>query len=112
MKRAVFIVAVNVAVLFGFVFSLELSGQIITVLHPSYEVLFLLPDKTLGWTQVSNLRWTWTGLHWYAADFSVEVKTNSLGFRDLDRDAGHPDGVKRVALIGDSLIEAVQVPFE
>jgi hypothetical protein len=46
------------------------------------------------------------------ADFSVDVETNALGFRDLDREPEKSEGVNRVALIGDSLIEAVQVPFE
>ena len=112
MRRALLVAAVNLVVLFSLLSLLELSGQIIALLRPSYEVLYLQPDRALGWKQVPNLHWKWAGLHWYAADFSVEVKTNALGFRDLDREPGQSKGVTRVALIGDSLIEAVQVPFE
>lgn len=104
------VAAVNLGVFIGLLCVLELVGQTIALLYPSYEVMFLQPDKALGWKQVPNLRWTWTGMHWYAADFSVDVKTNSEGFRDLERKL--PKTGKRVALIGDSLIEAVQVPFE
>jgi hypothetical protein len=75
-------------------------------------VLFLKPDRVLGWREVPGLRWTWAGHYWYAADFSVKVQTNRLGFRDFDREYQKPAGVKRVAALGDSFIEAVQVPFE
>src|SRR5262245_39959082 len=112
MKRALFIVAVNFAVLVSLLLLFEIFGQTLALLRPSYEVLFLQPDRALGWRQVPNLHWKWAGLHWYAADFSVQVNTNSLGFRDLNREPEHPNGVTRVALIGDSLVEAVQVPFE
>ena len=111
MRHALVVTAVNLAVLLGLLFILELFGQIIALLRPSYEVLYLQPDRALGWKQVPSLHWKWAGLHWYAADFSVDVKTNASGFRDLDREPEKPKGVNRVALIGDSLIEAVQVPF-
>src|SRR4051795_3325796 len=112
MRRALFIVAVNFLVLVSLLLLFETFGQTLALLRPSYEVLFLQPDRTLGCKQVPNLHWTWTGSHWYAADFSVQVNTNSVGFRDLNREPERPNGVARVALIGDSLVEAVQVPFE
>ncbi len=90
----------------------EATGQVMTLLYPSYDVLFLQPDKVLGWKQVPNHHWPWTGVYWYAADFSVQVETNPLGFRDIRREFSKPVGVKRVALLGDSFIEATQVPFE
>jgi hypothetical protein len=75
-------------------------------------VLFLQPDRALGWKQASGLHWTWGGHYWYAADFSVDIQTNPLGFRDIIHEIHKPSGVKRVALLGDSFIEAAQVPFE
>jgi hypothetical protein len=81
------------------------------LLHPGYDVLFLQPDDVLGWKQVPNLEWTWTGYTNYASDFSVEVRTNSIGFRDLEREVEKPDGTLRIALLGASMIEAVQVPL-
>jgi lysophospholipase L1-like esterase len=66
----------------------------------------------VGWTQVPRLEWTWAGTHWYARDFSVRIRTNSLGFRDLERHPAKAEGTVRVALLGDSFVEAVQVPFE
>jgi hypothetical protein len=81
------------------------------LLHPGYDVLFLQPDGVLGWKQVPNLEWTWTGYTDYASDFSVEIRTNSFGFRDFERDTEKPDGIARVALLGASMIEALQVPL-
>jgi hypothetical protein len=91
---------------------LEAIGQVVALAHPSYDVLFLQPDAAVGWRQVPNMAWTWAGHDWYASDFSVHVQTNSSGYRDMTRDRAKPSEVARVALLGDSFIEAVQVPFE
>jgi hypothetical protein len=105
-------IAVNVLVLLALVLLAEGIGQGIALLRPSYDVLYLKPDRELGWREVPGLHWTWAGFYWYAADFSVKVQTNRTGFRDFDREYVKPAGVKRVAALGDSFIEAVQVPFE
>ena len=106
------VIGVNILVFLVLLFLIEATGQVIALIRPSYDVLFLQPDKVLGWKQVPNLNWTWAGHYWYAADFSVDIETNPLGFRDIAREYPKPPGVKRVALLGDSFIEAVQVPFE
>jgi hypothetical protein len=111
--RAFKIVAVNVAVFLLLLLLFEAGLQMIALIFPSYDVLFLQPDRVLGWKQVPNHHWTWTGgANWYASDFSVNVETNALGFRDIERALAKAHGVKRVALLGDSFIEAVQVPFK
>src|SRR5262245_26209676 len=110
--RAFKIVAINLAVFLLVLVVLEAGLQMIALGFPSYDVLFLQPDRVLGWKQVPNHHWTWAGADWYASDFSVNVETNALGFRDIDREVAKLRGVKRVALLGDSFIEAVQVPFK
>lgn len=109
--KALTIIGVNILIFLGLLLLIEATGQVIAMIRPSYDVLFLQPDEVVGWKQVSNLRWTWVGDFWYAADFSVEVETNPLGFRDIAREFSKLPGVTRVALLGDSFIEAVQVPF-
>ena len=94
------------------VLTIEAAGRVFLAIWPSYDVLFLQPERTVGWTQVPRLEWTWAGTQWYAKDFSVRVRTNSLGFRDLERTPAKPEGTVRVALLGDSFVEAVQVPLE
>ena len=101
----------SVSVLLGLLL-FEAAGRIFLAMRPSYEVLFLQPERVVGWTQVPRLEWTWAGSHWYARDFSVRIRTNSLGFRDLERSPARAEGTVRVALLGDSFVEAVQVPFE
>ncbi len=105
------VLTINIVVLFGLLSLIEVAAQLVALVRPSYQVLFLQPDRRLGWKQVPNLSWHWAGHHWYAADFSVEVTTNPMGFRDKPRNFENPEGSKRIALIGDSFIEAVQVPF-
>jgi hypothetical protein len=100
------IIGVNALVLLGLLLLLEAANQVLGVIHPSYDVLFLEPDRVVGWKQVPNLRYTWTG-----PGFSVRVDTNSLGFRDVPREVSKPQDVERVALLGDSFIEALQVPL-
>jgi len=94
-----------------FIFLIEIEGQIYAAFHPSYRVLRYVPDETLGWKLAPNLEFVSTDEHWYAREFSVPIKINSLGFRDLDRKLEKPSGVYRIALMGDSFVEALQVPF-
>ena len=100
----------------GFLFVLsigafELSGQIYAFLYPSYRVLSFVPDRVVGWKLAPDLQFTWGGQYWYAREFSVPIETNSHGFRDVQRTVAKPQGVIRVALLGDSMVEAFQVPF-
>ena len=59
----------------------------------------LVPDKEGWWTQEEH-------------EFRVPVRINSLGYRDVERSVEKPAGVERVLLIGDSHVEALQVPLE
>lgn len=44
--------------------------------------------------------------------YDVTVEVNGQGFRDREHEFHKPPGTKRVVLLGDSFLEAVQVPFE
>lgn len=112
MRNAIKIIAVNVLVLAGLLLVLEAGAQAVAFLFPSYDVLFLQPDEKLGWKQVPGHKWRWAGHYWYAADFVVDVETNAAGFRDMERRVEKAPGTTRVAVLGDSFIEAVQVPLD
>jgi len=92
--------------------AIEVLAQVYARRNPSYEVLYLQPDRLTGWKGVPNLRFTWAGPHWAAFEFSVPTTLNSAGFRDAERTVEKPPNVVRVALLGDSFVEALQVPFD
>lgn len=61
----------------------------------------------LGWSQTPGMA--------YVVEIdgeSVQVEFNSLGFRDVERSLAKPPGVKRIAVVGDSFSEAIQVNIE
>ena len=63
----------------------SLVGQAYTFLNPSYENIDVIPDRQLGWKLVPNSIFTYTGVHWYKNEFKTQIKINSLGFRDKER---------------------------
>lgn len=62
------------------------------------------PDR--GWTLKANVR-----THW-SQEGSAPVRTNSQGYRDREWALVKKPGVLRIAVLGDSFTEALQVPLE
>jgi len=54
----------------------------------------------------------WPGLVTYLPQYGLSVSFNSAGMRDREHAATKPEGVFRVLVLGDSFMEALQVPFE
>jgi lysophospholipase L1-like esterase len=77
--------------------------------RPRFRVLAHQPHPVAGWTLVPSFTFPSTGAH---GEFLVEVTTNRDGFRDRDHQAAKSPGTIRIALLGDSLVEGLQVPFE
>lgn len=88
---------------------MEAAGQVYARFHPAYSTLFLEPDPVLGWRHIPNSHWIKTDYYWYARQFSNRIDINEYGWRDAPRSLSKPAGTARVALLGDSLVEAVQV---
>ena len=91
---------------------IEVVGQLYAYSNPGYETLSAIPDRTVGWRLAPNLEYVHTGGHWYANEFSVEIKHNSQGFRDDNRSTKKPPGTTRIALLGDSFVAAKEVAFK
>ena len=54
----------------------------------------------------------WPGLVTYLPQFGHTVSFSSAGMRDRERAVERPAGVFRILVLGDSFMEALQVPFE
>lgn len=80
--------------------------------EPARDVLFLDPDRTVGWKLPPSFTFLWTGRNPYCLEFRVNVATNSLGFRDGEWAVDEPAGTIRIAVLGDSFVEALQVARE
>lgn len=79
---------------------------------PAHDVLFLAPDPVVGWKLAEDFAFTWNGRNPYCLAFNVPVSTNDAGFRDRDWNLEKPPGTTRIAVLGDSFIEGIQVPIE
>jgi hypothetical protein len=70
---------------------------------------FWQPDVTLGTKLIPNAKGWWTQEE---HEFTVPVQINKEGRRDLERPIAKPPGTYRILLLGDSFVEAMQVPIE
>lgn len=87
--------------------SLLLGEGLLRLLGQSYYwALAKRPDPVLGWRPPPHVA------AWQRFEGEALVMTNGLGFRDRDHAPDKPPGTLRVAVLGDSFTEAVQVPVE
>ncbi|MBV28575.1 MAG: G-D-S-L family lipolytic protein, partial [Rhodospirillaceae bacterium] len=98
----------NRAILFTLFFSLllaigvaEVALRIANISYPEFNRL----DSRLGWTPRPGVE----GI--YAFEGRTYLRINSQGFRDVDHEVAKPEGVLRVAVLGDSFTEAREVPL-
>lgn len=68
---------------------------------------FWQPDPLLGHVHIPRKSGVWR-----SPCFHADVKINSWGFRGPEWSREKPPGVVRIAVVGDSLIEGFQVPFD
>jgi hypothetical protein len=73
----------------------------------SESLAYTVKDPDRGWSPRPNAKTVWTG----EGEVS-EVKMNSFGMRDRERTLEKPANSYRIAVLGDSFMEALQVPLE
>jgi hypothetical protein len=80
----------------------------------SEGALRLFHPQPLGvWHHDPNgLALHWPGLVTYLPQFGQTVAFNSVGMRDREHSVQKPSGVFRILVLGDSFMEALQVPYE
>lgn len=79
------------------------------------RVLHLVPDRFWEWDPLLGTRLIANKEGWWTqeeGEFKVRVRINSRGLRDVEHAAEKPPGVRRVLVLGDSFMEAMQVPLE
>ena len=90
----------------GLAAALVLGELGLRALDQSYYWAFAKrPDPVLGWRPPPHRA------AWQRFEGAALVRTNALGFRDRDHAVAKPPGVLRIAVLGDSFTEAVQVPL-
>lgn len=66
------------------------------------------PDDLIGWSNSPNCDFKFNEEN----DHTINVRFNNHGYRDKDRTLKKPSDVYRIAMLGDSFIEALQVELE
>src|SRR6185369_14330876 len=93
---------------FGVVLALGALEIGVRMLH-LVPTRFWQRDPALGTKLIPNARGWWTQEE---HEFTVPVQINAEGRRDLERPQQKPPGTYRILLLGDSFVEAMQVPIE
>ena len=92
--------------------AIALSGQIYVFLNPGYSNILIDLDPVLGWKLTPHIEFIHTGDNWYANERSAHHKINLFGFNGPEWSIDKPSQTARIALMGDSFVEALQVPRE
>ncbi|MDM7958572.1 MAG: SGNH/GDSL hydrolase family protein [Synechococcus sp. WH 8007] len=82
--------------------ALELGCRLIGIEAPR----LYRTDSDRGWTLKANVRTHWN------QEGSAPVRTNAQGYRDSEWALTKESGVLRIAVLGDSFTEGLQVPLE
>jgi hypothetical protein len=76
-------------------------------------VRFLIPTSTVSYhfdPEVGYLLEAGKTFRWVNPDYDVQVVTNGAGFHDVGHAVEKPPGTYRILVVGDSMVEALQVP--
>lgn len=99
----------------GVLFSLVLLEIAVRVVAPAPGRVQFVPDAATGFRHAPNQKVYVTDEVALGDDtppFAAWFETNRYGDPDIERQVEKPQGVFRIAVIGDSMVEAAQVPRE
>ncbi len=80
----------------------EMTLRLIGISYPEFHRL----DESRGWAARPGVAGWWT------VEGEAYVSNNQAGFRDRDHTIAKPDGVYRIAVLGDSFTEARAIPLD
>ena len=110
-KNAFKLLLANVLVFLIVATFAEILGQIYYMSVPENRGACSIPDKVLGWKHIPNCNLVFSGGR-FRREFVTPVSFNNHGFRDKYRAFPKEENTTRIAFLGDSMVEALQVPFE
>ncbi len=90
----------------GLLLALIIGEGVARLVHPTSTVEYRI-DSEVGQILVPD-----QVARWVSPDFDVKIVTNSAGFHDVEHLVDKSKDVYRVVVVGDSYIEALQVPIE
>jgi hypothetical protein len=102
------VLAASILAGFGIALALLALEAGVRVLH-LVPGRFWQPDETLGTRLIPGAQGWWTQEE---HEFTVPIRINADGRRDLERPVQKGPGTVRVLLLGDSFVEAMHVPIE
>jgi hypothetical protein len=105
MRRTRAVLKKSLLLVFGLAIGLVVAELGLRVLRVSYPLPYA-PDRVCG----TRLRPNFRG--WWRKEGNALIETNRFGFRHGDREPSKPKGTFRIAVLGDSFIEAFQVPYD
>jgi hypothetical protein len=86
---------------------------VVTILLMEGAVRLFMPQPTgISKQDPYGLTMHWPGMTRYLPQFGHDVSFNSAGLRDREHAVAKEPGVFRILLLGDSFMEALQVPFD
>lgn len=106
-RRALIRISIS---LLAFVFMMLLLEIVVRAI-PLYPDPFIIPDANLGWRLQPDAAGVWVNAN-CPREFTNHVQINHAGLNDVDHDTLKPDGTRRVLILGDSLVAAMEVPRE
>ena len=92
-------------VCFSFLFALLVAEIALRLGGYSYPYWYAFEEQT-GWMHRPGVA------GWFRREGEAYIRINSAGMRDMERAKAKPPDVYRIAVLGDSFAEALQVPLE
>lgn len=86
---------------------LEFTVRIKNFVNPFVNTKFWVADKLYGIRYIPGLHGTYN-----RSEYTTQFTINSAGWRDSEHVIEKPQGVYRILVLGDSFVEAFQVPLE
>jgi hypothetical protein len=93
-------------VVLGVVFAWGAGEVLVRFVIPTSTVRYHF-DREVGYRLEPGGAFRWVG-----PDYDVRVTTNAAGFHDVEHARAKPAGTYRILVLGDSMVEALQVPLE